>query len=156
MRGKKAPKREVQADRIYQSTVVTKLINYVMRGGKKSIAEKIVYGAMDKVKKIVKKDDILDVLEKAIENVGPKVELRSRRVGGANYQVPIPVSKDRRITLALRWIVGAARDKKGQRMIDKLAKEIVDAYNNTGDAVQKRQNLHKMAEANKAFAIFRW
>uniref|UniRef100_A0A7C5YXR2 Small ribosomal subunit protein uS7 n=1 Tax=candidate division CPR3 bacterium TaxID=2268181 RepID=A0A7C5YXR2_UNCC3 len=156
MRGKKAPKREVQADRIYQSTVVTKLINYVMRDGKKSIAEKIVYGAMDKVKKIVKKDDILDVLEKAIENVGPKVELRSRRVGGANYQVPIPVSKDRRITLALRWIVGAARDKKGQRMIDKLAKEIVDAYNNTGDAVQKRQNLHKMAEANKAFAIFRW
>jgi len=156
MRGKKAPEREVQADRIYQSTVVTKLINYVMRDGKKSIAEKIVYGAMDKVKKIVKKDDILDVLEKAIENVGPKVELRSRRVGGANYQVPIPVSKDRRITLALRWIVGAARDKKGQRMIDKLAKEIVDAYNNTGDAVQKRQNLHKMAEANKAFAIFRW
>lgn len=155
MRGKRAPKRKIMPDRVYNSVLVQKLINKVMKDGKKSLAEKIVYLALDEVKGRLKKEP-LEILEKAIDNVGPKVELRSRRVGGANYQVPIPVSKERKEALAIRWIIEAARNRKGTGMSKSLVTEIIDAYNNSGEAVQRRQTVHKMAEANKAFAIFRW
>lgn len=145
----------VQPDRKYQSLLVASLINKVMFDGKKNVAEKIVYGALGKAEQKTGKT-ALEVLEKVIDNAGPQVELKSRRIGGANYQVPIEVRGNRRPTLAIRWIIDAARRVKGKPMEEKLTEELINAYNNTGTAVKKKQDTHKMAEANRAFAHFAW
>lgn len=155
MRRSVKTKRETLPDYKYQSFLVSKLINKVMWGGKKTIAEKIVYGALSLAEKSLGKP-AMEILGAAVENVGPQVELRSRRIGGANYQVPFEVKPDRRVTLALRWMVEAARSGKGKPMITKLHQEITNAFNNAGAAIKKRQDIHKMAEANKAFAHFAW
>lgn len=147
--------REIPPDPVYNSVLVQKLINKVMLDGKKSIAEKIVYGAMEIIREKTKQDP-LAVLEKAIQNVTPLLEVRPRRVGGATYQVPIEVPPRRGLSLALRWIVRAARERKGMPMKERLALEILDALNNTGGAIKKRDEMHRMAEANKAFAHYRW
>ena len=139
----------------YNSVKVAKLINYIMERGKKNTARTIVYRAFDEVQKSVKKDPQL-VFEEALQKVGPLTELRSRRVGGANYQIPQEVSSDRRLVLALRWILQAAKDRKGQPMYRRLAQEIIDASKNEGAAVVRRENTQKMAEANRAFAHLAW
>lgn len=143
-------------DLVYGSAKVEKLINYVMDSGKKNVARKIVYGALDIIKEKKKDIEVLEVLELALKNTGPLMEIRSRRVGGANYQVPREVRPERRFSLAVRWIIGAAKSKKGRPMHQKLAEELLQAANNEGEAVKKRENVHKMAEANKAFAHFAW
>src|SRR3989338_1726177 len=145
----------LESDTKYSSILVVRLINKVLIQGKKSLAREIVYKALDTAGTKLKKTG-LEVLELAIENAGPQLELRSKRVGGANYQVPYEVRPDRRITLALRWIVSSARGQKGKDMEIKLADEIVNSINNTGMAVKKKQDMHRMAEANKAFAHFAW
>ena len=150
-----APKREVLADPIYNSKKVTKLINQIMLDGKKCAAEKAVYGAFNIIAEKTGKD-ALEVYEEALKNVMPVLEVKARRVGGANYQVPIEVRADRRQTLGIRWIVLFAR-KRGEKTIElKLANELMDAANNMGGAVKKKEDTHKMAEANKAFAHYRW
>ena len=155
MRKRRAVKRDVLPDPIYKSKVVTKLINTVMLDGKKGIAQTIVYEAFDKVKNKTGKD-ALEVFEAAMENIKPQLEVKSRRVGGSNYQVPIEVRPDRRRTLGLRWIVNYARLRGEHTMSERLAKEIMDAANNTGASVKKREDTHKMADANRAFAHYRW
>jgi small subunit ribosomal protein S7 len=150
-----AQRRELIADPIYRSLVVTQLINKVMLHGKKSIAEKIVYDAMQLIEKKTGEEP-LSTVKRAIENVKPPLEVRSRRVGGATYQVPIEISFERQESLALRWIVDAAHGRKGVTMKDALAAEIIDAYNNTGGVVKKKEDTHKMAQANRAFAHLRW
>ena len=155
MRRHKAEAREILPDPKYKSKVVSKFMNMMMERGKKSIAERIVYGAFEQAAKKVGKEP-LETFQKALDNTRPLVELKSRRVGGATYQVPIEVRQDRGISLAMRWIRDFARGRKGKPMVDKLAAEIIDAYNNTGSAVKKREDIHKMAEANKAFSHFRW
>ncbi|ADG81178.1 30S ribosomal protein S7 [Thermincola ferriacetica] len=149
------PKREVLPDPIYGSKVVTKLINQIMLDGKKSIAESICYNAFDIVKEKTGKDP-LEVFEQALKNIMPVLEVKARRVGGANYQVPVEVRPERRQTLALRWLVNYARTRGEKTMDERLAAEIMDAANNTGGAVKKKEDTHKMAEANKAFAHYRW
>jgi len=144
-----------QADTVYNSEKVGKLINYVMLEGKKDIARKIVYKALDVIKEKTKQDP-MEVLETALKNAGPMAEVRSRRVGGANYQVPREVRPERRLSLAMRWIKEEARGKKGEPMHIKLANELISAANNEGNAVKRKENTHKMAEANKAFAHFSW
>ncbi len=139
----------------YKSKVVSKFINMIMDRGKKSTAERIVYGAFEEAGKKVGKDP-LETFQKALDNARPLVELKSRRVGGATYQVPIEVRQDRGVSIAMRWLRDFARARKGKPMQEKLAIEIIDAYNNTGTAVKKREDTHKMAEANKAFSHFRW
>ena len=155
MRKRRAEKRDVLADPIYDSKVVTRLINTIMKDGKKGTAEKILYGAFDTVKERTGNDPI-ETFEKAMENIKPALEVKSRRVGGSNVQVPIEVSEERGQTLALRWLVNYARLRNGKTMIDNLANEIIDAANGTGGAVKKREDTHRMAEANKAFAHMRW
>ncbi len=150
-----AAKRDVLPDPVYGSKILTKLINKVMWDGKKSLAEKICYGALDIIKEKTKKDP-LEVFEQALKNVMPVLEVKARRVGGANYQVPVEVRPERRLTLGIRWIVNYARLRAGKSMEEKLAAEIMDAANNTGAAVKKKEDTHKMAEANKAFAHYRW
>src|SRR3989344_7514826 len=145
----------IEPDYKYSSLVVAKLINRVMQRGKKSVAEKIVYGALERAEKELKKP-ALEVLDAALNNAGPQLELRSRRVGGANYQVPHEVRGERKVALAMRWILDAARGQKGKPMQEKLAAEIINAYNNTGAAIKKKQDTHRMADANKAFAHFAW
>lgn len=149
------PKREVLPDPIYNDKVVTKLINKVMLDGKKGIAQKIVYGAFDIVREKTGKDP-LEVFEQALNNVMPVLEVRARRVGGATYQVPVEVRPERRQALGIRWLVNFARQRGERTMRQKLAGEIMDAANNTGSAVKKKEDTHKMAEANKAFAHYRW
>ena len=141
----------IHPDPLYDSVVVAKFINHVMREGKKDVAKKIVYEAFDIAKEKTKKET-LDVFNTAIENVAPSMEVRSKRVGGATYQVPMKVNRKRAVSLAMRWIVGAAKTKKGKAMKTKLSDEIVNASNNEGEAVKKKENMHKMAKANKAFA----
>lgn len=153
MRGKQAPKRKKEPDSKYQSTTIGKLINLVMRAGKKTIAKKIVYGAFDVIEEKTKQDP-LQVFQMAMRKVSPTVEIRPRRVGGANYQVPFPVKGDRQETLGLRWIINASRMRKGKPMKEKLAMEIIDASKDEGAAVKKRNDVHRMAEANRAFAHF--
>ena len=149
------PKREVLADPIYGSKLVTKIINKVMYDGKKGVAEKAFYNAMEIVGEKTKTDP-MEVLEQALKNVMPVLEVKARRVGGANYQVPVEVRSDRKEALGIRWLVTFAR-KRGERTFEqKIAAEIIDAYNNTGGAVKKKEDTHKMAEANKAFAHYRW
>lgn len=155
MRRGPVKKREIKPDLKYQSVLVAKFINYVMRKGKKDIARKIVYKSLENAERELGKN-ALDILDQVIQNAGPDQELRSRRVGGANYQVPYPVKPDRKITLALKWVIEAAKSKKGKPMFEKLCRELIDAYNNTGTAVKKKNDVHKMAEANKAFAHFAW
>ena len=155
MRRRKAEGREILPDPKFKSKVVSKFMNMIMERGKKSTAERIVYGAFEQAGKKVGKEP-LETFQKALDNARPLVELKSRRVGGATYQVPIEVRQDRGISLAMRWIRDFARGRKGKPMVDKLASEIIDAYNNTGSVVKKREDIHKMAEANKAFSHFRW
>lgn len=154
-RRKRAEKREVLPDPKYNSILVTKFINGLMQRGKKSIAEQIFYSAIDTIEKKEKKDG-LEVFEKAVENVKPILEVRSRRVGGATYQVPVEVRPERKQALAIRWIVGFSKSRSGKSMAEKLAAELLAAYNKEGNSIKKREDTHKMAEANKAFAHFRW
>ena len=149
------PKREVLPDPVYGNIVVSKLINSIMLDGKKSTAQKIVYGAFDQIKEQTGEDP-LDVFNKAMENIMPQLEVKARRVGGANYQVPIEVRPARRQTLGLRWLTQYTRARGEKTMSERLAKELMDAANNTGASVKKKEDTHKMAEANKAFAHFRW
>ncbi|MFO7296311.1 MAG: 30S ribosomal protein S7 [Clostridia bacterium] len=149
------PKREVLPDPIYGSKLVTKLINKVMRDGKKSLAQRICYGAFDLIREKTGKDP-MEVFEQALNNVMPVLEVRPRRVGGATYQVPVEVNPDRRQTLGLRWLVQYARERNERTMVERLAAEIIDAANNTGGAVKKKEDTHRIAEANKAFAHYRW
>ncbi|MBQ7098384.1 MAG: 30S ribosomal protein S7 [Oscillospiraceae bacterium] len=149
------PKREVLADPVYNSVLVTKLINSIMLDGKKGVAQKVVYGAFDIVKEQTEKDP-LEVFSAAMENVMPSLEVKARRVGGATYQVPMEVRPERRQTLALRWLTAYSRKRSERTMKERLAGELMDAANNLGSAVKKRDEMHKNAEANKAFAHFRW
>jgi small subunit ribosomal protein S7 len=142
-------------DPVYGSKVFTKLVNKIMWDGKKSTSESICYGAFELIKEKTKKEP-LEVFEQALKNVMPVLEVKARRVGGANYQVPIEVRAERRVTLGIRWLVGYSRQRAGKSMEEKLAVEIMDAANNTGTSVKKREDTHKMAEANKAFAHYRW
>ncbi len=155
MRKRRAEKRDVLPDALYNSKVVTKLINAVMQDGKKGTAEKIVYEAFDQIKEKTGKNPE-EVFNAAMENIMPLLEVKSRRVGGSNYQVPIEVRPDRRQTLGLRWLIQYSKNRSGRGMANKLANEIMDAANGTGAAVKKREDTHKMAEANKAFAHYRW
>ena len=155
MRKRRAVKRDVLPDPIYKSKVVTKLINRIMLDGKKGVAEKILYEDFDQVKTKTGEDPV-SVFEKALENIKPQLEVKSKRVGGSNYQVPVEVSETRSQTLGLRWLVNYARLRGGHTMADNLADEIIDASNGTGNAVKKREDTHRMAEANKAFAHYRW
>lgn len=156
MRRKLKAKPKIQPDFTYESEKVTKFINYVMNDGKKTTARAVVYRALEDIKEKTKNPNPLEVFETALKNTGPMMEVRSRRVGGANYQIPREVRPERRQYLSMKWIVDAARAKKGKPMHEKLAEEIIAASNNEGDAVRKRENTHKMAEANKAFAHFAW
>lgn len=146
--------REAKPDRIYNNQQVTRVINRVMRSGKKQIAERLVYNGMEKAAKKVNSDNPLEVFEKAMSNIKPHLETRSRRVGGANYQIPFEVKGQRQHHLTTMWFVQAARARKGMSMEDRIALELVDAFNNTGTAVKKREDVHKMAESNRAFAHF--
>ena len=149
------PKREVLPDPVYNSTVVTKVVNQIMLDGKKGIAQEIVYGAFDTIKEKMNLDP-MEVFNQAINNIMPVLEVKARRVGGSNYQVPIEVRPERRQTLGLRWLVTFTRKRSERTMKERLAAEIMDAANNNGASVKKREDTHKMAEANKAFAHYRW
>ena len=155
MRKRRAVKRDVLPDPIYKSKIVAKLINTVMLDGKKGTAQSIVYQAFETVKKKTGQD-ALEVFNKAMENIKPQLEVKSRRVGGSNYQVPVEVTPARSLALALRWLTKYSRERGGKGMADNLANEIIDAANGTGAAVKKREDTHRMAEANKAFAHYRW
>ena len=155
MRKRRAVKRDVLADPIYNSKLVTKLINRIMIDGKKGVAQTIFYDAM-KIVEEKTSENPMDVLNKALDNIKPALEVKSRRVGGANYQVPMEVKADRAQTLAFRWLTQYARLRNGKTMAEKLANEIIDASNGVGASVKKREDTHKMAEANKAFAHYRW
>ncbi len=153
MRKKKNYKREFNPDVKYESVALTRFTNYIMEDGRKSAAEKVIYRAMDIIKEKLKLEPLV-VFEKALENAAPTVAVVSRRVGGANYQIPEEVRPDRKFVLASRWIIAAARAKKGRGMGEKLAEELLAAYNNEGSAIKKKQDVHRMAEANRAFAHF--
>ena len=153
MRGKQAPKRKINPDAKYDRKELAKFINYIMQRGKKTVAEKIVYDSFEIIKEKTKKDG-LQVFEQAIKKVGPTVEIRGRRVGGANYQIPFPVRDERKFTLACRWIILAAKKIKGKKMAEKLADVLIQSANNEGPAIKKRADVHRMADANKAFAHF--
>jgi small subunit ribosomal protein S7 len=154
-RRREVPKRETLPDPIYGSTLVTKFVNCMMLMGKKSVAEHIFYGALDLIKDRTKEDPV-KVFKKGMDAVKPVLEVKSRRVGGATYQVPVEVAQDRRTSLAIRWIISNARSRGEKTMREKLAAEILDASNNRGGAIKKREDTHRMAEANKAFAHYRW
>ena len=150
----KVPKRPVQPDPLYKSQLVTKIVNRAMMDGKKSVAQKQIYNALKLIEE--KNDNPLKVLRQALENIKPKMEVRSRRIGGAAYQVPVPVSGDRRNSLAIRWLLQAARSRSGRSMAEKLAAEFMDAANSQGSAVKRKDDTHRMAEANRAFAHYRF
>ena len=154
-RKRKAPNKLATIDPKYKSTIIPKLINSIMYDGKKTVAEKIIYDAIEKIKS-KSKDEPLNIFNEAINNIRPTVEVRSRRVGGATYQVPVEVKSKRSQALALRWLVDASRKRKDKKMSDKIFNEIYDAYQNRGTAIKKKEDTHKMAESNKAFAHFRW
>ena len=153
MRGKQAPKRAISSDPRYGSQNLSKFINCTMHDGKKSVAQRVVYQALETVSEKLKTDP-LEIFESAIRNVSPAMEVKSRRVGGANYQIPIPVRGERRLALAIRWLLGAARTRKGRSMGERLAAEFIDAAKNEGAAVKKRMDVQRMADANRAFAHF--
>jgi len=156
MRRRKAQGREVTPDPKFNSRTVAQFINIIQTAGKKSIAERIVYGAFEKVKQVLNEADVLKIFNKAVENVRPRLEVKPRRVGGATYQVPIEVKQQRGASIAMRWIRDFARAKKGKSMEEKLTDELIAAYKGEGSAIKKRDDTHKMAEANKAFAHFKW
>ncbi len=154
-RKRSAPKKISPVDPKYKSTIIPKLINSIMYNGKKITAEKIVYDAMEKIK-TKSKDEPINIFNEAINNIKPTVEVRSRRVGGATYQVPVEVKANRSQALAIRWLIEASRKRKDKKMSDKIFNEIYDAYQSKGSAIKKKEDTHKMAESNKAFAHFRW
>ncbi|MGI6354934.1 MAG: 30S ribosomal protein S7 [Lentisphaerae bacterium] len=156
MRRRRSDKRPVTPDIRFNSEIIARLINTVMERGKKTVAQGIVYDAMDIIKAKKKDADPLEVFQQALENVKPRLEVKSRRVGGATYQVPLEVPAERQAAVALRWIVGYARSRRGTAMAQALASELLDAFDNTGNAVKKKDDTHKMANANKAFAHYRW
>lgn len=156
MRRKIKNKKEIKPDFVYNSTLVEKFTNYLMKKGEKAVARKIMYSTLEEIKKKAKTENPLEIFEKAIKNTSPLLEVRSRRIGGANYQVPREVRPERRLALSCRWILEAARAKKGTTMVYRLTDEIIAASKNEGAAVKKRENVHKMAEANRAFAHFAW
>ncbi|AOG61032.1 30S ribosomal protein S7 [Spiroplasma helicoides] len=155
MRKHQAEKRDVLPDPIYNSKLVTRAVNKIMLDGKRGTAQHILYNAFEKIKEKTGVNPI-EVFDKAIENIKPQLELKVRRIGGANYQVPVEVSGDRKVTLALRWLINYSRLRNEKEMVDRLANEIIDASNGIGGSVKKREDTHKMAEANKAFAHYRW
>ena len=155
MRRRRPEKREILPDPVYSDLVVAKFINNLMKKGKKSLAEKIFYQSIEKIKEQGKVDDGIELFKKALDNVAPMLEVKSKRIGGATYQVPIEISEGRRMALAMRWIISYSKSRKGQTMADKLAAELLAAANNDGSAVKKKEDTHRMAEANKAFAHFR-
>lgn len=155
MRRKIKSKNKIYPDQVYDSLKISKFINYLMEEGKKNTARNIAYGSFEIIKEETKADP-LEIFDTALKNTGPVMEVRSRRVGGANYQVPREVRPERRLALSMKWIIESARKQKGQSMVKRLAKEIILASNNEGEAVKKRENTHKMADANKAFAHFAW
>jgi small subunit ribosomal protein S7 len=151
-----APRRELTPDPVHHSVLVTQLVNKIMQRGKRSLAERIVYDALDIVEQKSGTDDVLGVVKRAVDNIRPQLEVKSRRVGGATYQVPIEVRPRRATALAVRWLVGYARQRREKTMSERLANEILDASNGIGAAVKRREDMHKMAESNKAFAHYRW
>ncbi len=151
----RAPKREREADPLYNNELITRAINYVMWDGKKQLGEKIFYSALNIIEEKTQEDPV-EVFETALKNAMPVLEVRSRRVGGSTYQVPVEVNPNRRVALGLRWIIQAARNRGERKMEDRLANEIIDAYRGEGTAVKKREDVHRMAEANKLFAHYRW
>ena len=155
MRRRRPEKRKILPDPVYGDLIVAKFINNLMASGRKSLAEKIFYDSIDKIKDQAKVDDGIEFFKKAISNVAPILEVKSKRVGGATYQVPIEISESRRIALAMRWIINYAKDRKGKTMADRLAAELIAAANNDGSSVKKKEDTHRMAEANKAFSHFR-
>jgi len=155
MRRRRPEKREILPDPVYGDLIAAKFINNLMKQGKKSLAEKIFYQSIDKIKKQGKVDDGIELFKKALENVAPVLEVKSKRIGGATYQVPIEISENRRMALAMRWIISFSKSRKGQTMADRLAAELLAASNNDGAAVKKKEDTHRMAEANKAFSHFR-
>ena len=155
MRRRRPDKRIILPDPIYNDVVVAKFINYIMKGGKKSIAETIFYSSLNIIKEQSKNNEPLEIFKKALENVAPVVEVKSKRIGGATYQVPIEVSQNRRFALAMRWILSYSRSRKGKTIANRLASELIAASNKDGSAYKKKEDTHKMAEANKAFAHFR-
>lgn len=155
-RRRRAEKRIISPDPVYDSIVLAKFINKIMIGGKKSVARRIVYGAIEKFAKRIKAENPLEIFEQALENAKPALEVKSRRIGGATYQVPIEVAPDRSMSLAMRWIIGFSRAKSGRSMVDGLAMELQDCYNNQGTTIKKKDDTHRMAEANKAFAHYKW
>lgn len=156
MRRRKAQERVIQPEPKYNNKTIAKFINIVMERGKKNLSEKIVYGALEIMKNKLNDTDALKLFHKAIENVRPRLEVKPRRVGGATYQVPVEVRQDRGTSIALRWVRDFARTKKGKSMLEKLADELIAAYKGEGSAIKKRDDMHKMAESNKAYAHFRW
>ena len=155
MRRRRPEKRTILPDPIYNDLVVAKFINYIMIGGKKSVAEKIVYDCFSIIKKKEKVESPIDIFKKALKNASPMVEVKSKRIGGATYQVPIEVPENRRLALAMRWIISFARSRKGNSMVDRLSAELISASKNEGSSIKKKEDTHKMADANKAFAHFR-
>ena len=155
MRRRRPDKREILPDPLYGDLLVAKFINNIMDKGKKSLAEKIFYRSIKKIEASTKSDDGLEIFKKAINNVSPMLEVKSKRIGGATYQVPIEVSQKRKVALAMRWIIGFAKARKGDTMSDRLSAELIAAYKNEGSSIKKKEDTHKMAEANKAFAHFR-
>ena len=155
MRRRRPEKREILPDPVYGDLIVAKFINNLMKQGKKSLAEKIFYQSIEKIKKQSKVDDGIELFKKALGNVAPVLEVKSKRIGGATYQVPIEISESRRLALAMRWIISFSKSRKGQTMSDRLAGELLAAANNEGSSVKKKEDTHRMAEANKAFSHFR-
>ena len=155
MRRRRPEKRTILPDPTYKDYTVAKFINYIMKNGKKSIAEKIFYDSLTIISEKEKKDNAIDVFKKALSNVSPTLEVKSKRIGGATYQVPMEVSQSRKLSLAMRWILGFSRGRKGKTMSNRLAAELLAAANNEGSSIKKKEDTHKMAEANKAFAHFR-
>ena len=155
-RRRRATKNPHKPDSRYNSPLVSQLINVVMKNGKKTVAQRIVYGAIERVSEKLEKGDPMELLLGALENCRPKLEVKSRRVGGATYQVPVEVEPERQVALAMRWIVTYSRSRKGKSMTESLAGELLDAFNNTGSSIKKKEDTYKMAQANKAFAHYRW
>ena len=155
-RRRRSVKREIFPDPIYNDTVVAKFVNRLMSDGKKSVAQNILYKSFDLLREKVSGEEPLTVFKKAIDNIKPSLEVKSRRVGGATYQVPVDVRPSRRLTLAMRWVISYARQRSEKSMSDRLASELADAYNSRGNSIKKREDIHKMAEANRAFSHFSW
>ena len=154
MRRRRPEKRKILPDPIFKDLVVAKFVNYLMWDGKKSVAEKIFYKSLDIIKQKIKDEEPIEVFKKALDNTAPVLEVKSKRIGGATYQVPVEVSKSRKMALAMRWILSFSRSRKGQNMETRLAAELMAAFNNEGSSIKKKEDTHKMAEANKAFAHF--